>query len=198
MSMTDPNERHDFSSIFNVHSANPEAIAAMKIIQPAFPFLRDTMGMVNIETLWRSGGTFLSNWNLTPREATCAMRVLKELQTGGHGCFFAIPIGSPSGFPDDAISEFQRITRMCMRMIIEFGDIPEFNNPKNLSKIPLPRYFSIHTFSRNPACMDAYRETAMAAVLEDIPDIAIRPDLLQAGKEFTSDYLKGFTLGSKD
>lgn len=198
MSTTEYPDRHDFSAIFKVHSGNSEAIAAMKILGPAFPLYQQTAGMLDIRTLHRHNGTFLSNWNLVPREATCAMRVLQELQKGGHGCFFIVPIGSPDGFPAAHIEDMTRRIAMCMRLITEFTAIPHLATAENLSKIPLPRYFSVHTFSRNPACVDAYRETAMACVLEDIPDIAMHPEIVAGAEEFTSNYLKGFTLGKDE
>ena len=198
MSTIEYPDRHDFSSIFKVHSANAEAIAAMKILGPAFPQYQHTAGILDIRTLHRHGGTFLSNWNLVPREATCAMRVLSELTKGGHGCFFIVPLASPDGFPAARTEEMNRKITMCMRLLVEFTSIPELSTEKNLSQIPMPAFFSVHTFSRSNAYVDAYRETATACVLEDIPDIAVTPEVVEGTEAFTTNYLKGFTLNNKD
>jgi hypothetical protein len=191
------NDQHDFFSIFKVHSKNPSATQALQILKPHFPLYTQTRGIVDIRTLHRNGGTFLSNWNLVPREANCAIRVLSELAKGGHDCFFIVPVASPDGFPDAVVTEMNKNIAICMRLLVEFTAHPYLATAENLSKIPLPPYFSVHTFSRSVACVDAYRETAMACVLEDIPDIALHPEIVSGSEEFTETYLKGFTLGNK-
>jgi len=185
--------RHDFDSIKTVHSNNAEATAAFNIIAPFFPMYEDTKGIINLNTRWDQGGTFLSNWNLSIREANCAARILKELQTqGGHDCYFIVPIPSSDGFPDHMTEKMGTTMKMCLRLMIEYQSIPELRN--RVSDIPLPLYFSVHTFSRSLHCATSYRDIAMSCVLEDIPDIAIDPQLSTTAKEYTTDYLQAFTL----
>jgi hypothetical protein len=175
--------RHSFSDIRLKHriAQNTEAIDAMQVLAPYFA--PEHLIAINLVKTWAEGGTFLSNWNLTTKEAIVAVETLKEIGCSVD-CFFVVPIPSWKGFPEQ---DQQRI----------FNILEEHSggtyHPADATSRPFPPYFSVHCTSPNFGCIKTFKELALVKLMEAAPSKELKT--LERITEFhTSVLLSKYTL----
>ena len=166
---------HDFEQFFAFYHSKGqiEHINAFKLISHHFPSMNSTRGIIDTETHWNFGGTFIKNFPLTVEHATTICDAIREMNCAGK-CFFLVPIMSCTDV-SWASKELDTETNKASLLRFVTNDVNailayDFT-------VNLPPIFALHSFSTNDICVNSLFELYTANV--------INTQLHKVDKEYT-------------
>ena len=170
--------KHTFTNICQYYSlkGTTEQRTAISLITKHFPTMESTRGMIDTQTRWENGGTFLKNFALTSRRAAIISKSIAEIKCMSD-CFFIVPIPSCVDIilPGGIEPSLHQVTTIFMRLTEAINAINagDYN-------VELPALFSLHSHAKSLNCITVMQDIVEQITLESEEET---PESIAAYKE---------------